>query len=170
MRYFIAYETDSRPFLLFDLVADSLTELQDLGLEGDPLVVTEDQLMNPADPNYISYEHGICHKRLFNGAIEDRPAGEITAQETALNKAIEVAKTKTVEAELDTSTFTYDAKEFPMTPSARSVYTAVIDDNPVTVDLITTTGTYALKQADIAAFKAKYYEALFNANSSATAV
>lgn len=166
MRYYKGYETDERPFLLFALVADSLEELQELELDADPLVVTEDQLMILADPGYISYEYGICHKRIFNGLIEDRPIGEITAQQTALNKAVEVQKTKTVSNVLDETTFIFDGKEFPMTPAARSIYTAVIEYAPPVRNLITTTGTYVLTDANLAAFKEAYYTAVFAANDA----
>lgn len=170
MKYYLAYETDDRPFLFFSLIADSLEELEDLGLESDPLVVTEDQLLNPADPNYISYEYGICHKRIFGGAIVDRLAGEITAQQTALAKATEVQRTKTVNNALDETTFSFDGKDFPMTPAARAIYTAVIEFAPPTRNLITTTGTYVLTDANLAAFKTAYYTAVFAANDAALAV
>lgn len=170
MRYYKGYETDERPFLLFALVADSLEELQDLGLDTDPLVVTEDQLMNDTDPDYISYEYGICHKRIFNGLIEDRPSGEITAQQTALAAATNIIKTSAVSNSLDVETFTYDSREFPMTPSARSVYMALIEHQPASVELITTTGAYTLVQANITTFKEEYYAALYAANSAELAV
>jgi len=166
MRYYRAYETDNRPFLLFELVADSLQELEEIGLDADPLVVTEDQLMNPADPDYISYEYGICHKRIFGGVIADRLTGEITAQQTALNAATQLVKTKEVEAALEVETFTYASRKFPLTPSARSVYTAIVDGNPASTNLITTTGSYTLLQASIPAFKAAYYAALFAVNDT----
>lgn len=166
MRYFIAYETDNRPYTLFELVADSLQELQELGLEGNPLIVTEDQLVYPADPNYISFQYGICNKRVFNGEVVDRPAGEITTQQNALAKAVEVQKTKKVSNVLDETTFTFDGREFPMTPAARSIYSAVIEYAPATRNLITTTGTYVLIDADLAAFRTAYYTAIFAANDA----
>lgn len=163
MKYYKAYETDTLPFTMFELIADSFEELQELGLESDPLVVTEAQLLDPLDPDYISSEYGICHSRVFNGALEARPAGEITAQQTAVGKASQFTKTKAVETALDTSTFTYDGKEFPMTPAARSLYTAIIDQKPATQNIITTSGTYELEAANIDTFKAAYYAALFTA-------
>lgn len=156
MRYYRAYEINSRPFLLFELVADSIEELQELELDEDPLVVTEDQLINPADPNYISYEHGICHWRIFNGELEERPAGEITAQATALGKATEVLRTKSLDATFEVGTFTYDSRDFPLTSAARAVYDAVFEAAPANRVLISTTGNYTLLEANIGAFKTAY--------------
>lgn len=161
MRYYRAYETNGLPKLLFELVADTLDELQELGLEGDALVVTEDQLLNPADPEYIKFDYGICHSHIFNGKIEPRPAGEISAQQTAAAKAAEVTKTKSIEESFDTSVFTYDGHEFPMTPAARSLYMAIFDDTPLSQNIVSTTGAYALIQADIDKFKAAYYAAIY---------
>lgn len=170
MNYYKAYQQDTRPYVLFDLVAESLEDLQAMGMESDPLVVPEDQLLNPANPNYISFQYGICHKRIFNGLLENRPAGEITAQQTANAKAKEVEKTQKVNETLDQSTFTFDGKEFPMTPAARAVYAAVIEFTPPTRNLITTTGTYVLHDSDLVAFKTAYYTAVFAANDAELAV
>ncbi|QAA81427.1 hypothetical protein EI546_06640 [Aequorivita sp. H23M31] len=166
MKYYIAYETDYRPFVLFNLVADSLEDLQELGLENSPLVVTEDQLTDPADPGYISYQYGICHQRVFNGNLEARPASEITKQQADLAKALEYQKTRRVGNVLDEGTFVFDGKEFPLTPAARAVYAAVIEATPPSTSLITTTGTYALADTKIDAFKAAYYAALFTVNNA----
>lgn len=156
MKYYKGYETDDRPFLLFDYIAESLEELQALGLEADPLVVTEDQLLNPADPGYISFESGICHKRIFGGAIVDRLAGDITAQETALAKATEVARMKSLTSVFETDTFTYDVRDFPLNEAARSVYNAVFDATAADRVLVSTTGNYTLLSANISAFKTVY--------------
>lgn len=166
MNYYKAYETNNRPFLLFDLVADSMEELIAIGLDADPLVVPEDRLTDPGHPDYISYEYGICHYRIFNGLLELRPAQEITDQQTALSIASEVQKTFAVSSVLDEATFTFDGKEFPLTPSARAVYTAVIDLQPPTRSLITTTGNYTLTAANISMFKTAYYNALFAAQDA----
>ncbi|MBK5213351.1 MAG: hypothetical protein JJE55_06800 [Flavobacteriaceae bacterium] len=156
MKYYKAYETDDRPFLLFDLVADTLEELQELGMDTDPLVVTKDQLLLPADPNYISYEYGICHKRIFGGVIADRLAGEITDQQAALAKATEVARSKSLTGIFETETFTYDSHDFPLTEAARSVYNAVFDAPAADCGLVSTTGNYTLLSANIGAFQTAY--------------
>lgn len=165
MKYYKAYETNERPFTLFDLVAESLEDLQAFGLEGDPLVVTEDQLFDDQDPDYISFEFGICHKRIFNGEIEDRPSGEITAQEANLNKSVAVTQTRKIGDSLDVRNFTYAGREFPLTAAARDVYKAVFDSPPADATLITTTGSYVLPSGDIAAFKTAYNTKILSVNS-----
>lgn len=165
MKYYKAYETDSRPFVLFNLIADSLEELQEMGLEGDALVVTEEQLTNPGDPDYISYEFGICHLRIFNGILEPRPAGEITSQQGNSLAAIEIQKTKKLATDLEQSTFTYDGREFPLTAAARAVYEAVVNADALDVSLISTTGTYAFSGKTIE-FREAYYAAIIAANNA----
>lgn len=166
MNYYKGYETNTRPFVLFELVAESFEELKALGLDNDPLVVTENQLMYAADPNFISYQFGICHKRIFNGILEDRPPAEISARQISLSKSLEIQKTKKVSSVFEQNTFSFDGKEFPMTNAARSIYTAVIDSKPATRKLITTTGSYILNQAQLEDFKEAYYNAVFAANDA----
>lgn len=168
MKYYLAYETDNRPFLFFDLVADSLEELDDLGLTEAQLalVVTEDQLINPADPNYISYDYGICHKRIFGGEIVDRLAGEITAQQTALEKSTEIIKTKEVKKELELATFSFDGKEFPLGSGATEVYNAIFSTTPANRVIVSTTGNYTLTVANIDDFKEAYYAKVLGVQSS----
>ncbi len=166
MKYYLAYETDNRPFLFFDLVADSLEELEALGLDADPLVVTEDQLTNPADPNYISYNYGICHNRIFGGAIVDRLVGEITVQQAILSKNTEIIRTKEVQKGLELATFSFDGKLFPLGSGATEVYNAIFSTASANRVIVSTTGNYTLTIANIDAFKAAYYAKVLGVQSS----
>ena len=166
MNYYRAYETEELPKLLFQFVADSIDQLEAMGMTDDPLVVAEDRLLDPEHSEFISYEYGICHQRIFNGQLADRPTGEITAQQAVTAKASEVSKTTTLEQLMDASTFDFDGKEFPLTPAARSVYEAVIAAEPGSVDIISTTGTYSLANIDLSAFSDSYYARILQLNEA----
>lgn len=167
MRYYKAREISMLPKIVFDLVANSFSELEELNLDTDPLVVTEDQLVNDTDPNYISYEFGICHLQVTNGEFEPREAGEITAAEATALAGINTHKTNQMTNALSITTFTYDGEQFPLTPGAIAIYNAVITANPVSFKLYTTTGDYTLLQTNIGAFATAMNNKILEVGTSA---
>jgi hypothetical protein len=169
MKYYRAQQQDTRPYLVFKLVAESLEDLVILDLDNDELVVEETLLTDDTDPDYISYEFGICHKRVFEGKIVDRLGADIAAQSVSLNISTEVLKTKNLEAALNLDTFLYDGRDFPLTSAARSVYTALFDQLPTSQGLITTTGTYTMLAANVPGFKSAYFTSIFASNDSFSA-
>lgn len=154
MNYYKAREQDEIPKLVFDLVATSEEELEALGLDADPLVVTEDQLINDTDPNYISFDFGICHLRIHNGELEPRPGGEIDAAEDALEAVGNSISARLVGDELDSETFVYDDHTFPLHAAARTIYQAIIAKATGNYYLYAMEGKYALLTANISAFAA----------------
>ncbi len=166
MRYFKAREIATLPKIVFDLVASSLEELEQKGLDTDPLVVTEEQLVNDGDPNFISYEYGICHLDIVNGEFAERDSGEIATAQAAATAGINTHKTAQITAALSNTSFSYDGHEFPLTPGARAIYDAVIATEPVSFKLYTLTGDYTLLQANIGAFKAAMNSKIIDVGAS----
>jgi len=158
MIYFKAKEQDSLPKLTWELVANSFEELQYLGLENDPLVVSEDRLLNPTDPGYISYEYGICHVRVQDNALVPTLAADITAAQQAMEKADSVVKTRDTASKFKDRTFDFAGRKFPLNDGAIPVYQAIIDRQPPSKTIISLEGEYTLIQADIAAFKNAFYD------------
>lgn len=166
MNYYKARSQDELPKLLFDLVASSAEELETLGLTDDPLVVTEDQLINPEDPGYISYEYGICHLRIENNALVARLASDITEAQTKLTAALSVQKTRDIEKQLEYENFTYDDHQFPTTPGAVLVYQAIFESEPANHVIAAADGNYNLNSESILAFKSAFYSRLIAINSA----
>ena len=161
MRYYKATEQVDLPYITFNLVADDAEHLTELGLDADTLVVTEDQLFNDQDPNYISFEFGICHKKISSGgALIDRPGTEIDAQESETLRLQKIAKTEELEVAINTSLFVFDGEEFPLTPSSREVYKIVLDSPAGDIDIQSVDGVYTLTDANRATFKTAYYDKL----------
>ncbi|MCH4829436.1 MULTISPECIES: hypothetical protein [Flavobacterium] len=77
MMYFKAQELENKPFIQWESVAFSLKELQDLGLEGDPLVMTEKDI-----PNFM---FGVCPLKIENGQLVERTFQEMKVFENEHN-------------------------------------------------------------------------------------
>lgn len=163
MRHFLAYETAELPFVLFEKIADTDEELELLDVN-EKLVVGENRLLDPADPNYISFAFGICSKKLFNGDLINRSQTEIDAQQEKFEADSELIKVRTIDEQFKVRTFDFDGRKFPLTAGARNVYQAVIETNPASVNLITSTGVYALQLANTPGFKEAYYAAILAIN------
>lgn len=160
MNYYKAKEQDELPKLTFELVATSAERLADLGLDTDPLVVDEDRLLNLANPNYISYEYGICHVRVQDNELVPTLAGDITAAEQALDKANLVVKTRDTASKFKERTFDFDGHNFPLNEGALPVYQAIIDREPSSKKIIALEGEYTLTLANIPNFKAALYDSI----------
>lgn len=152
MNFYRAKEQDTAPFLTFEQVAGSLAELQEIGLENDPLVVDEDRLTDPTNLEFISFDHGICHKRIVNGVLEDTLPGDISAAKDNLTKALNVELTKSAAAKFESRTFGFGGKSYPMNAAAMRIYAAVIQKG-ADAQVMSTTGVVTLKVADLAAFE-----------------
>lgn len=162
--YYLAKEQDSAPFVTFEHVANSIEELEKLGLNGDPLVVTEARLFDPNDPNHISFEFGVCHKRIVNGQLQPAIASAISEAESNLTKSLNIERAKAVGIKLDARTFRYGANDFPLNPSAITVYQAVIKkgvQNPV----ISQQGQVVLEVSDLVPFENAMLNAIIGINA-----
>ena len=165
MNYLRAREINTLPFLVFDLIAENEEELQEWLDENnsgdpDPLVIEETLLTDDEDEDYISYEFGICHKKIFNNEIVDRDSQDITDAQTDNLKAIQVKNTNDVSEELAVSTFAYDSKLFPLTPGAISAYNVIANASVGDITLRATDGNYILTDANRSAFLAEYSDAV----------
>jgi hypothetical protein len=157
MNYYKAYQQATLPRLVFELVATSIEQLQALGLDSDPYVVEETRLLDPLDPNYISYEFGICHVRIYQDILQARIQSEIDDAQAEFLKSTQVELTKKNVDAFKTSTFTYDGNTFPMNQGALTAYEAIFASLTTDMDLVALEGTYTLSAANIGSFKAAYY-------------
>lgn len=163
--YYYAKQQDTLPYLTFDYMGETTADRDAyaaaLGASYlASLVVTESQLTDDQDPNYISYQFGICHKRIFNNALADRPQQEIDDQQDEFLAAKEIIKAAGLENVLFDKTFFYDGKNFPLTTGSRGLYEAIFNSSPGDHVLITTKGNYTLAATDISDFKTSYYDAV----------
>lgn len=152
MNYFKAREQNNAPFVVFDLVAESLEELQDLGLENDPLVVDED--------NLPSYDGSICHQRIFNGALVARDQAQIDAYILQSNEDKAIALNSNKKDDVDEGSFDYDGVTYPMDAASQVRYQAIFQLPASDAQIQTKTGVVTVASADIPAFKDAYYEAV----------
>lgn len=156
MNYYKAKEQDTLPMITWELVATSIEELEALGLDDDPLVVEEPRLLDDEDPDFISYEFGICHVRVQDNELVATLSGDIDDAETAYIAGFNANKAKKTLDDMDAETFTYDSKTFPMNAGAVRGYQSIFDAPPANRDVISLEGVYALASGNIGAFKTAY--------------
>lgn len=151
MRYFKALEIATKPFIHWTLVAKNIEELEQFGLDDDPLVIAEDTI-----PGYI---HNVCPLKIVEGELVERtaPEMEVFEAEFAITDRLitESLKVKL----LDSLTFTYDSHIFPMNESARVLYHNFDKYRFGTIKrVMSTTGVYDLAVGDIDLFLEEYYK------------
>lgn len=77
MIYFKAKELQNKPFIQWESVALSLKELQDLGLDDDPLIIAESDI-----PDFI---FGVCPYKIVEGQLVERTTQEMDEFEIEYN-------------------------------------------------------------------------------------
>lgn len=77
MIYFKAQELDHKPFVQWNSVALSFKELQNLGLEGDSLIMAENDI-----PNFM---FGVCPLKIIEGQLVARTDQEMDEFEAVFN-------------------------------------------------------------------------------------
>lgn len=159
MNYYKAQEQDTAPFLTFEQVANSLAQLQSLGLEKDPLIVEEDRLTNPLNPDFISYEFGICHKRIVNGLLEDVLPADIADASKQQSEALNVQKTKEAGKRFDSQTFEYARNHYPLNLAAICIYKAIIQKGEVN-QVMSIAGPITIEALDLVKFEGAMIDAI----------
>jgi len=152
MNYYKGYQQATAPFVLFNLVAESIEELQALELENDPLIKDED--------NFPSYEGDICHLAIQNGVFIPRSQTQIDEYiaSTAQKKTVAINAAKS--ANVQQSTFTFGGKEYLMDEASQKRYEAIFAGAPANHQIQTQNSVETLNSGDIDNFKTAYYAAV----------
>jgi len=164
MNYYIAEAQDTLPFVTFSQVAGSLSELEEKGLADSPLIVSEEQLTDSNHPDYISFEYGICHVRIFNGELVPALPGDIAAAQANLSKALNVQKTRAVGVKMETRTFSFGGNAYPLNNAAIAVYSAAIKKG-ADITLIATAGPTLIASGDLPSFETAMIDAIIAVNN-----
>lgn len=154
MRYFKAIAVDYKPFINWLLVASSLSELENLGLDNDPLVLQETDV-----PDFI---YGVCPLKIVGGELIDRTVPEMEVFQEEFEVKTLIAESQYKVTDLKTSTFTYDSNDFFMDETARLFYLS-IEKLRGNQKILTTAGaTYTLLDTatNIDDFLEAYFEKL----------
>lgn len=160
MRYYLAREQNTPPYVVFDRVADNLEELVEKGLENSGLVVEEDRLLDKNRPDYINYDYGECSVKIQNGKLV---AADKSLAEQNFAKSLEIAKTQKAYNSMRGDVFRYDGHDFPMTEGAVRFYNALFSTGVSTsIEVISLSGGYILLEENLDAFKAAYNSKVLN--------
>lgn len=151
--WYKAREIVSKPYIFWDLVAKTVEEYQ-AGYDDDPLVLSRGDI-----PDYV---FGICPLKIVGGSLEERSPAELATAEDEYNIVVKLDQNKLLINDIDTGTFTYDSKVFPMDQVSRLFYTAFESAPPAgDVKCMTTEGLlYSLPNANIGAFMTAFYTQL----------
>lgn len=135
MKYYLAVEIPEKPFIFWSLWAKNHEELVELGEEENPLVLPEDNI-----PDFV---YGVCPLKIVSGELVQRSTIEMSGFESEYLAAQDQVSEKNKKYIIDSSTFVYASKEFPMHEAARLRYLAVGLDTGSTgdVDFMSIDGT-----------------------------
>lgn len=142
MRKFKAQESARKPFINFYTIKDAA--------EDDPLVILESELPELA---FGVYPYHIVDGELVNWTLLELEAfeAEFLAEEVVITNRSKVDV-------LESETFIYDGKEFPMDASSR-LYYAAIDNQRANANIRAIDGiSYTLITANIDAFLNEYFK------------
>lgn len=154
MRYFKAFEQTEKPLITWSLWAESFAELEKMGEDDNPLILSEDDV--PA------YQYGVCPLKIDGGVLVNRSTAEMDAFEIEYNDSIFLLSQLQKLDGINGGAFSYDTEEFPMDERSRLFYHAIDKKTPAgDVKMMTINGTlYNLANANIAAFLGAYYTEL----------
>lgn len=154
MNYYKAYEIAEMPYIIWNGIGNFVTPeaFADSDYGDDPLVKAEVDIV---------LEFGVYAERIVAGELVPWNATEINNFRDAYNIKRGVAGEALRIGSINSNSFTYDSKEFPMDEVSRLFYTSIEKVSPSSSKIRTMENTaYDLDAADIAAFMAAYYAKL----------
>lgn len=152
MRYFLAVESNTKPFILWASVANSLKEYEERGFDENPLVIPESELPEPV--------YGVCPLKIVSGQLVERTPSEMATFNTEWNIAQGLKEESTRINTVNSSFFTYDGNNFPMDEVSRLFYMTIPQVSGDKKIRTMANTAYALVDANRAAFFAAYIEKL----------
>ncbi|MBS1535301.1 MAG: hypothetical protein JST78_09505 [Bacteroidetes bacterium] len=135
MRYLKAVEISEKPFIQWHGWAKSLQELQALGEEDNPLILAENLVPE--------YQFGVCPLKIVGGVLVERSTGEMAEFEAEyLAEQTQIVEQNKIN-DINSATFVYASKQFPMHEAARLRYFAIglYTGSTGDVDFLATDGT-----------------------------
>lgn len=151
MRYYKALEINDNPeFVAFASIANSLEELNAIGEENNPLVVSED--------NIPAFLFGRCPLKIVAGALVARTNSEMTAFETAYNLKQQLVAQKITINDINSGTFVYNGNAFAMDEAFRLRLQAVANLMPSNSQFMNINGiAITISNLNFPAFMAAYH-------------
>lgn len=154
MRYYKAVAIEVPPLIQWDCWANSLEELQSLGLENDPLIVPEE--------NIPSTQYGVSIWKINteSGQLEQRTENELEEYRVAYEQQQLLRRFKGKADALESRTFMFQDRSFYMGETFRLLYNSIEIYPQEFQQIITPTGIYNLPQEQMGSFIQTYRSAL----------
>ena len=151
MKYYKAFETAEKPLIIWNLWADTFEKLVEMGEDDNPLILPEEDV--PAT------QFGVCPLKIVAGELVERTVPEMEAFEDEWIISEKLVARSLLINEINSGTFTYDSKVFPMDERSRIFYQAFDRARGIgDVKCMTTDGgLYNLTNANIDAFLDAYF-------------
>lgn len=150
MRYYIAVELATKPFIFFQGVANTEAELIALNLQGNPLVLEE--------VNIPAFQFGVSPLKIVSGQLEQRTQAEMDAFEAEYNHELALFNQTQKKADVQTKTFSYLGINFPMSDAADLYYRALQNQVPAIANVQAVDRVVPITAAEIPAFIGEYYK------------
>jgi hypothetical protein len=151
MKFYKAIEIAEKPLIVWAKWADNLEQLIEMGEDENPLILPEELVPD--------FEYGVCPLKIVSGELVERTVPEMEAFEAEFAAAELLVQQAKLITSINSGTFTYDSKVFPMDERSRIFYQA-FDRARGTGDVkcMTSDGKlYTLTNANIDAFLDEYF-------------
>ncbi|WP_445720216.1 hypothetical protein [Flavobacterium sp.] len=155
MRYFKAFETIAKPLIIWNLWADSLEKLTEMGEDDNPLILPEDDV--PATV------YGVCPLKIVDGELVNRTSLEMSEFETEYGIEKDLIDQFSLLNFINTGTFDFDFGTFPMDERSRLLYDALNNTTTAIPDTLIMNfegKPYTLTNANKTGFLEAYYAKL----------
>ena len=156
MRYFKAFETVEKPLIIWNLWAESLDKLIEMGEDDNPLILPEEDVPTTT--------FGVCPLKIVGGELVSRTPLEMSDFEVEYETQENLTEQLGLLEGINTGTFDFDMQTFPMDERSRLLYDALKNTAsaiPDTMIMNFEGKPYGLINANKAAFLEAYYAKLF---------
>lgn len=151
MRYLKAIALAGKPYIQWDLWANTFEELEALGESSNPLIIAEDQV-----PDFI---YGVSPWVVEGDELVERTPAEMENFEAEYTEGVNQSNYRERNSILDVATFEFNSRDFPMHQTARLYYDC-IDRSPGNYKVMSINGITDVFEADLAGFFIAYYDKL----------
>lgn len=155
MRYFKAFETIEKPLIIWNLWANSLEKLVEMGEDDNPLILSEDEV-----PTTV---YGVCPLKIVDGELVNRTSAEMMVFESEYAIQNDLVNQFSLLEGINSGTFEFDFGTFPMDERSRILYDALKNTSTAIPNTIIPNfegKPYTLTNANKASFLEAYYAKL----------
>lgn len=151
MKFYKAFESETKPFIRWMGWAKNIDELILMGEADNPLILPAELL-----PDYI---YSVCPYKIVDGELVNRTEAEMAVFEAEFEERTSFITEANKINDINKATFNHAGNFYPMHEAARLRYFAIAGDAPGNQNFMTVTGAViTILEADLPTFLNKFYK------------